>query len=101
VVRSTKEPRPSSPVSFNELSCRAVTACPEGALRGVVDTQPSGLRSNYRQPASNPVFEIVGIIGNTHNAGLDHLPDPVMIVPVAQVPDPYAAAYNDFQPIIW
>jgi predicted permease len=51
--------------------------------------------------ATEGVREIVGIVGDTHNAGLGHPPDPVMIVPVAQVPDPYAAAYNDFQPIIW
>lgn len=51
--------------------------------------------------ASEGVREIVGIVGDTHNAGLGHPPDPVMIVPVAQVPDPYAAAYNDFQPLIW
>jgi hypothetical protein len=46
--------------------------------------------------ATEGVREIVGIVGDTHNAGLGHPPDPVMIVPVAQVPDPYAAAYNDF-----
>ena len=51
--------------------------------------------------ATEGVREIVGIIGDTHNAGLGHPPDPLMIVPLAQVPDPYAAAYNDFQPLIW
>jgi putative ABC transport system permease protein len=51
--------------------------------------------------ASEGVREIVGIVGDTHNTGLGHPPDPAMIVPVAQVPDPYTAAYNDFQPLIW
>ena len=51
--------------------------------------------------ATEEVREIVGIVGDTHNVGLGHPTDPAMIVPVAQVPDPYAAAYNDFQPLIW
>jgi predicted permease len=51
--------------------------------------------------ASEGEREIVGIVGDTHNGGLGHPPEPVMIVPLAQVPDPYAAAYDDFQPLIW
>jgi putative ABC transport system permease protein len=47
------------------------------------------------------VREIVGVVGDTHNTGLGQAPEPVMVVPVAQVPDPYAAAYDDFQPLIW
>ena len=47
------------------------------------------------------VREIVGIVGDTHNTGLGQVPDPMMIVPVAQVPDPYTAVYNDAQPLIW
>lgn len=47
------------------------------------------------------VREIVGIIGDTHNTGLGQVPDPMMIVPLAQVPDPYTAVYNDAQPLIW
>jgi hypothetical protein len=47
------------------------------------------------------VREIVGIVADTHNTGLGQVPDPVMVVPVAQVPDPYAAMYNDAQPLIW
>jgi putative ABC transport system permease protein len=50
---------------------------------------------------TEPVRQIVGVVGDTHNTGLGHAPDPVMIVPLAQVPDPYAAAYNDFQPLLW
>jgi putative ABC transport system permease protein len=45
--------------------------------------------------------EIVGVVRDTHNAGLGRLPDPMMIVPVAQVTDGYAAAYSDVQPLIW
>jgi putative ABC transport system permease protein len=47
------------------------------------------------------VREIVGIVGDTHNTGLGQVPDPMMIVPVAQVPDPYTAVYDDAQPLIW
>jgi putative ABC transport system permease protein len=47
------------------------------------------------------VREIVGIVGDTHNTGLGQVPDPVIIVPLAQVPDPYTAIYNDAQPLIW
>jgi predicted permease len=47
------------------------------------------------------VREIVGIVGDTHNTGLGEVPDPMMIVPLAQVPDRYTAVYNDAQPLIW
>jgi putative ABC transport system permease protein len=47
------------------------------------------------------VREVVGIVGDAHNTGLGQVPDPMMIVPVAQVPDPYTAVYNDAQPLIW
>jgi putative ABC transport system permease protein len=47
------------------------------------------------------VREIVGVVGDTHNTGLGQVPDPMMIVPLAQVPDPCAAVYNDAQPLIW
>ena len=47
------------------------------------------------------VREIVGIVGDTHNNGLGQAPDPVMIVPLAQVPDSYTAVYNNAQPLIW
>ncbi len=45
--------------------------------------------------------EIVGIVGDTHNTGLGQVPDPLIVVPMAQVPDPYTAVYNDAQPLIW
>src|ERR1700682_3609040 len=45
--------------------------------------------------------EIIGVVSDTHNTGLGRLPDPMMIVPVAQVTDGYAAAYSDVQPLIW
>lgn len=44
---------------------------------------------------------IVGVAGDTHNAGLDHPSDPVVIVPIAQVTDAYTASYTNVQPLIW
>ena len=44
---------------------------------------------------------IIGVVGDTHNAGLGHPPDPMVIVPVAQVTDGYTAAYSDIQPLLW
>ncbi len=44
---------------------------------------------------------IIGVVADSHNAGLGHPPDPMMIVPVAQVTDGYAAAYSDIQPMLW
>jgi putative ABC transport system permease protein len=47
------------------------------------------------------VREIVGIVGDTHNNGLGQVPDPMMIVPLTQVPDSYTAVYNNAQPLAW
>jgi predicted permease len=44
---------------------------------------------------------IVGIVGDTHNAGLDRPSDPMVIVPITQVTDGYAAAYANVQPLLW
>ena len=44
---------------------------------------------------------IVGIVGDTHNNGLRKPPDPMMIVPTAQVPDGYQGAYSDTSALVW
>ena len=51
--------------------------------------------------AGEPEREIIGIVGDSHNSGLGHPADPMMMVPIAQVPDGYAAAYSDIQPLFW
>jgi len=51
--------------------------------------------------AGETVRTIVGIVGDTHNTGLGKPPDPMMIVPTAQVPDGYQAAYSDTSALIW
>lgn len=48
-----------------------------------------------------PPRQIVGIVANTHNNGLDHRPEPMVIVPLAQVSDSYNESYTDFQPLVW
>jgi predicted permease len=44
---------------------------------------------------------VVGVAGDTHNAGLGRLADPVVIVPIAQVSDAYTASYTNVQPLLW
>ncbi|HTX42312.1 MAG TPA: ABC transporter permease [Acidobacteriaceae bacterium] len=44
---------------------------------------------------------IVGIIADTHNAGLGRPADPVLIVPITQVTDAYTASYTNVQPLLW
>jgi len=48
-----------------------------------------------------PVREIIGIVGDSHNSGLGRPAEPMMMVPIAQVADGYAAAYSDIQPLFW
>ena len=44
---------------------------------------------------------IIGIVGDTHNNGLGNPPDGMIIVPTAQVPDGYQAAYSDTSALVW
>lgn len=44
---------------------------------------------------------IIGVVADTHNNGLNHPPDAMMMVPTAQVVDAYAAAYSDTSAQIW
>ena len=48
-----------------------------------------------------PDREIIGIVADSHNSGLGQPADPMMMVPIAQVPDGYAAAYSNIQPLFW
>jgi hypothetical protein len=56
-----------------------------------------GLSPETEEPART----IIGIVGDTHNNGLGHPADPMMMVPTAQVVDAYAAAYSDTSAMIW
>ncbi|HTJ29381.1 MAG TPA: ABC transporter permease [Acidobacteriaceae bacterium] len=44
---------------------------------------------------------IIGITGDTHNNGLGNPPDPMLILPTAQVPDSYQATYSDTSALVW
>jgi putative ABC transport system permease protein len=48
-----------------------------------------------------PERQIVGIVADTHDGGQGKPADPMMIAPIAQVPDGYAAAYSNIQPLFW
>jgi putative ABC transport system permease protein len=48
-----------------------------------------------------PERQIVGIVADSHNGGLGSPAAPMMIAPIAQVPDGYAAAYSNIQPLFW
>lgn len=48
-----------------------------------------------------PERQIVGIVADFHDSGLGNPSYPTMMVPIAQVPDGYAAAYSDVQPLFW
>ena len=48
-----------------------------------------------------PERQIIGIVADSHNSGLGKPPDPMMMVPIAQVADGYAAAYSNIQPLFW
>ena len=47
------------------------------------------------------VDTIVGIVADFHDNGLANSAVPVELVPIAQVPDFYTAAYSDIQPLFW
>ncbi|MFC5860706.1 ABC transporter permease [Acidicapsa dinghuensis] len=44
---------------------------------------------------------IVGVVGDTHNAGPGRPPDPMVMVPIAQVTDAYTISYTNVQPLFW
>jgi putative ABC transport system permease protein len=48
-----------------------------------------------------PKRQIIGIVADSHNSGLGRPADPMMMVPIAQVTDGYAAAYSNIQPLFW
>jgi predicted permease len=48
-----------------------------------------------------PPREIIGIVGDVRNQGLNNNPDPIMYVPVGQVKDGVTALNNRIIPITW
>jgi putative ABC transport system permease protein len=56
-----------------------------------------GVGPEFEEPAR----EIVGIVGDVRNGGLDSEPDPIMYVPVAQMTNGQTALNNHIIPITW
>ena len=44
---------------------------------------------------------IIGIVADSHDAGLGQPASPVVMVPIPQVTDLYTASYTNVQPLIW
>lgn len=49
----------------------------------------------------DPLREIVGIVGNVRDTGLDRPPRPAMYVPLAQLPDEVLAQQVRLLPLVW
>jgi putative ABC transport system permease protein len=47
------------------------------------------------------IYTVVGIVGDTRNAGLGRPAEPVLAVPITQVTDAYTASYSNVQPLFW
>ena len=56
-----------------------------------------GVGPEFEEPAR----QIVGIVGDIHDGGLNRDPDPLMIIPQAQVPDGMTALNARIGPVVW
>jgi putative ABC transport system permease protein len=69
------------------------------------DEDPIGQQVVVSNPGpawhGEPTREIVGIVSDTHNAGLGSPSVPLLIIPIAQATDGYTAAYSNVQPLLW
>jgi putative ABC transport system permease protein len=57
----------------------------------------STMGPEFKQPAR----EIIGIVGDARDAGLNNDPQPAMFIPLAQVQDAYMVLNNRFMPLNW
>jgi predicted permease len=58
-------------------------------------------RGVMREFATERERQIVGVIGDTRNGGLDSDPNPMMFIPQAQVPDPVNVLNLRLSPMAW
>jgi predicted permease len=58
-------------------------------------------RGVMREFASEPERQIIGVVGDVRNGGLDNDPGPMMYIPQAQVPDAANALNVNLTPISW
>lgn len=56
-----------------------------------------GVGPEFEEPAR----EIIGVVGDIHDGGLNRKPRPLMIVPTAQVPDGETALIGRIGPLAW
>jgi putative ABC transport system permease protein len=56
-----------------------------------------GVGPEFEEPAR----EVVGIVGDVRNGGLDSDPEPIMYIPVAQMPNGVTTLNNRIIPITW
>jgi putative ABC transport system permease protein len=70
---------------------------PKGGELGARITIGKGLGPQFAEPPR----EIVGVVGDVRDGGLNYVPAPTMYVPVAQVTDGMNALGNSLQPLIW
>jgi predicted permease len=57
----------------------------------------TGMGPNFAQPPR----QIIGVVGDARDSGLNNDPQPAMFVPLAQVGDAYMALNNTFMPLGW
>jgi predicted permease len=50
---------------------------------------------------AEPARQIIGIVGNTHDGGVDRQPTPMMYIPLAQIPDGETALNSRVAPLWW
>ena len=58
-------------------------------------------RGVMREFAGEPERQIIGVVGDTRNNGLDSNPGPMMFIPQAQVPDPVNRLNLRLSPMAW
>ena len=58
-------------------------------------------RGIMREFAGEPDRQIIGVVGDTRNGGLDDEPGPMMFIPQAQVPDPVNVLNLRLSPMAW
>jgi len=70
---------------------------PKGDPVGTQITIGKGVGPEFNEPPR----EIVGVVANIRDNGLNHDPGPIMYVPLAQVNDGVIALNNRFVPVTW
>ncbi|HEX5069731.1 MAG TPA: ABC transporter permease [Vicinamibacterales bacterium] len=58
-------------------------------------------KGGMREFAAEPEREIIGIVGDSHDAGLNASPQPIMFIPQPQVPDAANALNVGLTPMAW